>query len=408
MSLKGRHIFIFSIMRFDDPLVSTNWTMARHLAEDNFVYYVDSPFTMRDYFINLRNTPMYKLRKPVFFKPENAALSTDLPNLKILVMPPVPSINFLPEGGAYRRLLTINESIVAKRINQFVARQGIKDYIFINSFNFYYPTLHRLLSPTLTVYHCIDPLIRAYEVKHGIVSEDIISKEADLIFCTSRELYRKKKQLNENTYFIPNAADISHSQKALDPELPVSPLLEGVEKPVVGYFGNIERRIDFPMLKEVFEQNPDKNFVFVGPMLKEYVPDWFFNVPNVQLKGAVPYSEMPAVVKGFDVGIIPFKKDEGSNKIFPLKLFEYMGAGKPVVATDFNTDLEEFTKGTVDYCATAAEFTAALNKALADTPEARETRIAIAAENTWEPRMKQMDDLLEDYFQDKLKAAKSR
>jgi len=175
-----------------------------------------------------------------------------------------------------------------------------------------------------------------------------------------------------------------------------------VPKPVIGYFGNIERRIDFNMLKAVFEQNPDKNFVFVGPMLKEYVPEWFFKVPNVYLKGAVPYSEMPAVVKGFDVGIIPFKKDEGSNKIFPLKLFEYMGAGKPVVATDFNTDLEEFTKGTVDYCATADAFTAALNKALADDEASRNKRLELAAENTWEPRMKQMDDLLEEYFQKKL------
>ena len=77
---------------------------------------------------------------------------------------------------------------------------------------------------------------------------------------------------------------------------------------------------------------------------------------------------MPAVLKGFDVAIIPFKKDEVSSAIFPLKLFEYMGSGRPVVSTDFNSDLKDFTGDTVPYCKDAAAFSAAIEIALNDTP----------------------------------------
>jgi teichuronic acid biosynthesis glycosyltransferase TuaH len=105
---------------------------------------------------------------------------------------------------------------------------------------------------------------------------------------------------------------------------------------------------------------------------------------------------MPAVLKGFDVCIIPFKKDDVSNNIFPLKLFEYLGAGKPVVSTDFNDDLQNFTAGLVPYCSTAEEFSAALNAALVDAQatEKVKQRINIAANNTWEHRIADIKELL--------------
>jgi len=380
-------------MQFDGRLESTNYTMAKHLAKDNYVYYVDRPYTWRDY-IQFRNTPGFRIRKPHFFSSANSLIETEIPNLKIIITPPVPSINMLPEGRLYRLALKINELIVGRRLKKVIKNLNITNYIYINSYNFSFPSLHKLFNPALTVYHCVDPIIEPYQTKHGLISEDILVKNVDMIISTSKELCNKKALLNKNSFFIPNAANISHSQKALDPKLPQADILAGIKKPIIGYFGAIERRIDYELLREVIKTNPDKSFVLIGPVDKYYIKEEDYSAPNLFIKGSVPYELMPSVLKGFDVAIIPFKKDEVSNNIFPLKLFEYLGSGRPVVSTDFNPDLKDFTEGTVMFCENAKEFSYALEVSLQDNKLLQQKRLDVAADNTWEHRIIDIKDLL--------------
>ncbi|TSD67951.1 glycosyltransferase family 1 protein [Inquilinus sp. KBS0705] len=381
-------------MQFDGRLESTIYTMAKLLAKDNYVYFVDRPYTWKDYF-KFKDTESFRVRKPHFFSAGNSFIQTEQPNFKIIICPPVPSINAIPEGPGYRLAVKFNEWMVANRLKKVIKQLGINDYIYINSYNFSYPTLHLLLNPALSIYHCVDPIIEEYQLKHGVHNEEILLKNVDMVICTSSALQNKKALINKHSYFVANAANITHSQKALDPALPVANILSDIKKPVIGYIGAIERRIDYDLINKVIALNPDKSFVFVGPVDKDYIKDGDFAAPNLHLPGPVPYDMLPAILKGFDVCIIPFKKDEVSNNIFPLKLFEYLGAGKPVVSTNFNDDLKNFTFDAVPYCSTAEEFSEALNVALgSNQPELVQQRLNIAADNTWEHRITDIKELI--------------
>lgn len=396
--LKNTVIFILSNAKYDGPFESTSYTVAKHLAKQNKVYYIEYPATLKDYY-QLKNTPDFIKKRELYKRDSDGLLATETSGLKILITPLLLSINFLPEGFIYRLILKYNENLIANRIKKVLKKEGINEFIFINSFNIYYPNIGKLIPSTLNVYHCVDPLIVGFDMKHGVKSEKIILEDSDLVICTSKQLYLEKKEVHPHTYFVPNAADISHSQKARDANLDIHPKLLLIKKPIIGYFGNIERRMDYPLLEKLFKANPDKSFVMVGPITEEFIPEWWYNTSNIYLVGRVPFSDMPAILKGFDVAIIPFKKDEVSSTIFPLKLFEYLGSGKPVVSTNFNPDLKEFTKDTVPYCSDETEFTEALNDALLNDNEAKiEARIKVAEENTWEIRMKEFADLLSKYL----------
>lgn len=394
----GKTIVILGAARFDSRVASTSYTLANYLARRHRVYYVDYPYTWRDW-IMYRKNQEFSRRKPYFKRSGSGCMETPNPNLKILIVPPVASINFIPEGTVYRLLLRLVEKTIRNRIRQVLKHDEIEDFIFINSFNFHYPKVSEGLFPKLTIYHCVDPLVVDYDLRHGRTSEEQLVRNSDVVICTSKQLFKEKARLNPNCYFVPNAADISHSAKALDKSVQVHSSLIAVRKPVIGYFGNIERRMDFELLQDVIHSNPDKSFVFAGPVSCDDIPEWFFTAPNIHLTGSIPYDEMPAVLKGLDVAMIPFKKDQVSATIFPLKLFEYLGAGRPVVATDFNPDLKEFTGDTVSYCTGAEAFSAAIGAALADNdPRRVAERVRVAEANTWDNRAHQFDQILEKNY----------
>src|SRR4051812_1906112 len=133
MELRDQHIIILGLMRFDDNIASTNYTIAKHLAKHNFVYYIDNPFTVKDC-ITSRRTEAFKNRYSNYPLRSYRVIDTEQPHLKVIITPPTMSINWLPEGKLYRRLLSFNEAIISRTIKQVVNKFKISNYIFINSF----------------------------------------------------------------------------------------------------------------------------------------------------------------------------------------------------------------------------------------------------------------------------------
>ncbi|HWK56121.1 MAG TPA: hypothetical protein VNQ80_02210 [Parapedobacter sp.] len=391
-------VVILGAVRYAKDFHSTSLNTAIYLSQRTHVLYIENPFTVKDQLrFSVKKAPSnQKGRKSICGVDQ--CISSDL---EIITPPVVLSTHFLPEGWLYRRLQDINEWRLVSFIRLQLRRRGITEFVFINSFNFHYPGVGRKLKPLSNIYQCVDPLVMDFDSKHGVVSEKILLNECDAVFCTSSALFEEKRAVNANTHFIPNAADAAHFRKATETETPIHECLQHIDRPIVGYIGTVERRLDYVFLKELFASNLDKRFVFVGPVSPEFVPDWFYTQPNVELISSKKYVELPSIIKGFDACLIPFKVDSVSRTIFPLKLFEFLGSGKPVLATNFNPDLKAYTGSAVDYCGTVGEMNLALDRALNNPTAGLATRLEIANQNTWEQRIEQIIHLISKSFREK-------
>ncbi|MEO6928095.1 MAG: polysaccharide pyruvyl transferase family protein [Casimicrobiaceae bacterium] len=199
-----------------------------------------------------------------------------------------------------------------------------------------------------------------------------------------------------NAKRVTNGVDVAHFAVRRG-RFPVPPGMSAITargKPIVGYFGALANWFDFDLLATVAKHRPDLEFVLIGPDY-DATPDavnWQSR-PNVHRLGIVPYEDLPRWACWFDVGMIPFKVNAITESTSPLKLFEYMALGLPVVATD----LRECRKySSVFRAGTPDEFIACLDHALAARggSEYAATLAREATENTWSSKGAEVASLI--------------
>ena len=255
------------------------------------------------------------------------------------------------------------------------------------------------LNEKLVIYHCIDqhaanPNVPAQQVNAW---EQRLLQTADVVFASSSTLYEAKRRFNANTFYLPNVADAEHFGQARDAELPVAEDLQNIPHPIAGFVGNITAyKLDFELLSSVAQSKPDWSFVLIGPVGRG---DPSTNITNLQslkniyLLGERPYAELPRYIKAFDACLIPFNQNESTRGSLPMKFFEYLAAGKPVVASDLPT-LAEFRE--FFYPArNAAEFSAALSMTLNEDAACAAKRVQIAEKYSWDARMVEIEKIVE-------------
>jgi len=218
---------------------------------------------------------------------------------------------------------------------------------------------------------------------------DCILRQADVVFAVSEELTRRASMVNPHTHRAPNATD-AHMLQAAERNGPLAEELLELPRPIIGYIGQIADKMDYDLVDALTQARPEWSFVFVGNVWvnrQEQVAALAAR-PNVHFLGQCAYRELPTYLRGFDVCVLPHVRSALTRSMDPIKLYDYLASGKPIVSTGV-AGVERFTD--VVYVGnTPQEFMAALDRAVRENGALCERRLSYARQNTWPQRAAEM------------------
>ena len=235
------------------------------------------------------------------------------------------------------------------------------------------------------VYYCGDDFGALAGVDHARCRDmeaELVAR-ADLVLAASPALASRFPA--GKTHLLPHGVDAA----TFTAPAPRAPDLPGGK--VAGFYGTLATWLDYGLIAEVARSLPDWRFVFIGHVAADISP--IAALPNVSLLGPRPHAALAGYAQHWTAGIIPFQDNEQIRACNPLKLREYLAAGRPIVATPFPA-LQPYAAH-VGIAATAAEFATALQAAAGSTAAAAAARQAVVAGEGWSARAAQAAALID-------------
>jgi glycosyltransferase involved in cell wall biosynthesis len=249
------------------------------------------------------------------------------------------------------------------------------------------------------VYHCVDEISAqpGMPVREIVAAEAQLLATADLCFVTAEHLLATRRPHNPHTYYFPNVADFNHFAKARARDTVVPADLARLPAPRIGFVGAISAyKLDLALLRRLAQSHPHWSVVLIGK-IGEGEPqtniDALRGLPNLHLLGPRAAAELPAYLKGFDVALLPSAINDYTRGMFPLKFFEYLAAGCPVVSTALPA-LRAHAQ-LVCLAESHQEFIAAVERSLRGEAAPLSARLSAARQHTYELRTARMMELVE-------------
>jgi glycosyltransferase involved in cell wall biosynthesis len=377
--LRGRDIVCVGFADWDTDLWTNQHHLMSRLARENRVLFVESLGLRRPQLAGRDLSRVWRrLRRGL--APPRAV--DGLHVISPLVLP-------FHRHAAVRAL---NRRLLPALVRRDARRLGLKRPILWA----YVPQAEALLGsldPALVVYHCVDDIAAQERIDTASfrAAEERFAARADLVLASAPALARRLRTLSSNVLDAPNVADTELFSRALMPG-GVDRAVAELPAPRIVFTGAIVSiKLDFPLIAELARLRPSWSFALVGPVgpgdprtdISQLAAE-----PNIHLLGARAYGELPEVLRAADAGLIPYARNELTESIFPMKVYEYLAAGLPVVATPLPA-----LAGIPDVAtaADAAGLAALLDAALAaDSPELRAARSRRAASHSWELRLQEI------------------
>jgi UDP-galactopyranose mutase len=278
----------------------------------------------------------------------------------------------------------MSEAQVCAQLSQLIDRL-VRKHMSRRYFAWYYTPMAldftRQLKPATVVYDCMDELSHFKNAPpHLLEREDELFQRAHVVFTGGISLYEHKSAKHDNIHPFPSSVDVEHFARARTIEREPEDQAH-IPHPRIGYAGVIDERFDIELVRGVSEAKPEWQLVLIGPVVKidaATLP----RAPNIHYLGPKHYEDLPAYLSGWQVGLLPFARNDSTRFISPTKTPEYLAAGRRVVSTSIR-----------DVVRTYGERALAR---IADTPRdcvaAIEASLGDGANDT--ERLKQVDDFL--------------
>jgi len=290
--------------------------------------------------------------------------------------------------------LTLEKSCAALR--EFICQYSIAEAVCLVQFPFWQPLAQALKAHYgwKIVYDCMDDHSGFTTNRRDVLAGEAgLVDNSDLVIVTSQCLYQRLKQAAPNCILVPNAGDYAHFSNL--PSRDTSPLAS-LPRPVIGYYGAIAEWFDSEAIRQAAARHPDWSFVLIGRTFGSDLKD-LAQRPNIHLLDEKPYAELPAYLAGFDVCTIPFLRIPLTEATNPVKVFEYLSAGKPVVVAAL-PELESLADLVYRYTS-PEQFVDLLEQAWTeDSLDLVTRRQATARQNTWEIRYQALKPHVESLY----------
>lgn len=246
---------------------------------------------------------------------------------------------------------------------------------------YWFPLARRVPNATL-VYDCMD-----HHEGFGNVAQELLDLEialmrrADLLVATSDWIEQHGKRENRNVEVIRNACEFGFFSQRPD-----KVYRDPANRQIIGYYGVIAEWFDLDLVKRVAQSFPQHLILLIGSDTVQ-AKKYFKACPNVVLEGEVPYAALPYYLYAMDVCLLPFKVMPLTLATNPVKVYEYLSAGKPVVSVKL-PELSQFGE-LVWAVEESTGFISAIRDVLDALPEASaapKARQSFARGQTWQHR----------------------
>lgn len=271
--------------------------------------------------------------------------------------------------------------------------QGVRPVVYFSAA--WHIDIVQQYNPSLLIFDSVDEPSDEFEAWKPYYLRAV--SLSDMVLCTSDRLFETARSINPHSYLVPNGCDFEYFSQAAAGVLPVPADIANIPGPIIGYVGVVATWVDLQLIDRLATEFPDCSVVVVGPMYNvSDVPQ----KPNLHWLGFKPYEELASYTQRFNVGIIPFIESNMTESVNPIKMWEYIASGLPVVSTAI-PETGKF-QDLVLHSSNHDEFVYNVYRALHyDTAELRSQRLLLAEQNSWAHRARQILDIIETRLAEK-------